>query len=577
MFLQSNINAQSLLYKIPIEEQIEKSSLIVEGRVVERKSYLSNTNNHIYTVNKIEVFRVFKGEQQDFVNVVTKGGSINFKKEDVKPSLQLRENNIGVFILAPESNKFENFNTTYNIYHAYSDIQGFYFYDEYENTAGNPYYTFSGIKESFYTKLTSITDTNIELINYEIPSISERAGKGLATATINSFEPTEVRSGIGETVTITGDDFGDNNGIIQFRDADNGGATFEAVFDSSIVSWSNESITVRVPSFAGTGNIQIITNSGDFITSTDELVVLSSELNAEFVDLPEESFRSKLFNSDGQGGYTWVFNEDFYENTDAVEAFGRAVDSWVCATGISWLISDSQSSIVNATDDGVNLVTFKGGNESRTDDIEPGILAVTSTYYLGCINGDTVTSYVAEVDMTFNSDFSWNFDEGEPDQFENDFQGTATHELGHAHNLGHVIAPTNLMHFETSSGPDSATRIIDIDSEIGAAINFEFSKTPGLCDEDNESVTDRECNDRTVSFFSEDLVAVNNPVNNNIELAVSRADILNFSFFLYDMNGRLVDFSLSGLSVDVSSLANGVYIAKIIVGSEIRVQKILKI
>lgn len=480
-------------------------------------------------------------------------------------------------MLVQESNKFEDFDSTYNTYHAYSDIQGFYFYDEYENTVGNPYYTFSGIKESFYTKLTSNTDTNIELINYEIPLKSERAGKGLATATINSFEPTEVRSGIGETVTITGDDFGDNIGIIEFRDADNGGATSEAVFDSSIVSWSNESITVRVPSFAGTGNIQIITNSGDFITSADELIVLSSELNAEFVDLPEESFRSKLFNSDGQGGYTWVFNEDFYENTPAVEAFGRAVDSWVCATGISWLISNNQSSIVNATGDGVNLVTFKGGNESLTDDIEPGILAVTSTYYLGCINGDTVTSYVDEVDMTFNSDFSWNFDEGEPDQFENDFQGTATHELGHAHNLGHVIAPTNLMHFETSSGPDSATRIIDIDSEIGAAINFEFSKTPGLCDEDNESVTDRECNDRTVSFFNEDLVAVNNPVNNNIELAVNRADILNFSFFLYDMNGRLVDFSLSGLSVDVSSLANGVYIAKIIVGSEIRVQKILKI
>ena len=120
-------------------------------------------------------------------------------------------------------------------------------------------------------------------------------------------------------------------------------------------------------------------------------------------------------------------------------------------------------------------------------------MAVTFTYYTGCITEGEVTSYVEEVDITFSSDFRWNFGEGDPTGNENDFQGTATHELGHAHNLGHVIAPENLMHFQTDSGITSATRNIDEDSKIAAIISYDFSKEPGLCDQ--KVVSDRECGD----------------------------------------------------------------------------------
>lgn len=580
VFLQINVSAQSLLVKIPFEEQIEKASLIVEGKVIEREAYFSSINNRIYTVNKVQVFRVFKGEQQDFINVVTKGGSIDFKKEEVTPSLQLRKNSMGVFMLQPEINQFEDFNTLHNTYHVYSDLQGFYKYDEYENSVSNPYYSFSGIQDLFYTSLTDITNVNIELDIYNFPFQSQRAAKGLVSNNITSFTPQEVRSGTDDIVTITGTDFGSSIGSVQFKNADNGGLTFENAFDSAIQSWSNDSIIIRVPSFAGTGNIQIITAEGNRITSSEELTVLSSELNSEFSgEFAEQDFRSKLFNSDNQGGYTWVFNEDFYQNSDAVAAFERAIDSWVCATGISWIISENQSVIDGTDDDGLNIVSFKRGNDNNFDEIEPGILAVTSTYYLGCANGDTVTSYVAEVDMTFNSDFDWHYGEDDPNTFENDFQGTATHELGHAHNLGHVIAPTNLMHFETAAGQESATRDIDEDSVIGAALNYEFSKTPGLCGED--AVIDRNCEDDSVIVdYDDNLVVVENPVRDTIKLAIDKADAFEYSFFLYDMSGRVVVNELltnASFDIDVSFLEEGVYIAKVIADDEIRVQKIIKL
>lgn len=580
MFSVKKINAQSLLYKIPLEDQIEQASLIVEGKVVERKSYLSSINNHIYTINKIQIYRVFKGVQEEFINVVTKGGSIDFKKEEVMPSLQLRKNTMGVFILEPEINQFEGLNTPLNTYHVYSDLQGFYAYNEYENTVSSPYYSFSSIQESFYSRLSSITNKNTELLEYNFAY--EIASKNLASNTISSFTPLEVHSGTDETIVISGTDFGNEIGSVQFKNADNGGFTYESAFDSGIRDWSNTSITVLVPSFAGTGNIRVITSDGEVMDSISELTVTSSELNAEFTGLPEETFRSKLINADGQNGYTWTYNESFFIDSDAVAAFERAIDEWRCATNISWLISEEQSVINQATDDGINLIMFQSGTRTTSDDIEPGILAVTSTYYLGCVNGDTVTSYVAEVDMTFNSDFDWYFEEdGEPGAFENDFQGTATHELGHAHNLGHVIAPTNLMHFNTSSGPDSATRIIDANSIEGALINFDFSKTSGQC-EDVNTIEDRDCEDDSVKETNtqEDFIVIVNPVGDQLDISIRETNGLEYSFLLYDMSGRtLIDQTLVNLNelLDVSFLNNGVYIVKIVAGADIEVKKILKL
>lgn len=443
----------------------------------------------------------------------------------------------------------------------------------------NPYYSFSGIQDSFYTRIASITNQNKELVDYSFP-FNNRQGKSLIVSNITSFSPQEVRSGTGQTITITGTNFGSNSGTVQFKNADNGGASFEDAFDSAIQNWSNTSITVRVPSFAGTGSIQVITDNGDFLETDTELIVLSSELNAEFTQFPGEDYRPKLFNSDRQGGYTWTYTESFYENQDAVAAFERAVDEWVCSTSISWLISDEQLTINGADNDGVNLVTFKSGIENGNDEIGPGTLAVTTTYYLGCENGNTITSYVDEIDMTFNSDFNWFFGEGDPAPNQNDFQGTTTHELGHAHNLGHVIAPTNLMHFETDSGPESATRLIDDDSREGALLSYEFSKTAGLCGE--IGVEDRDCGDDTVIevLNIDGVVVVENPVFDEIDLIVQQIDNLGYGFFLYDLNGRiLIDETLTNSDgpVDISFLSDGIYIMRIVVESEVYTKKILKL
>ena len=42
----------------------------------------------------------------------------------------------------------------------------------------------------------------------------------------------------------------------------------------------------------------------------------------------------RLRNANGQGGYTFVYDTSFYNNTAALTAFRRALKTWRCATGI---------------------------------------------------------------------------------------------------------------------------------------------------------------------------------------------------------------------------------------------------
>ncbi len=59
----SNIYGQILLREVSLKQQIENSSLVVEGRVISKQSFWDAENKNIYTANIIEVYKVFKGEQ----------------------------------------------------------------------------------------------------------------------------------------------------------------------------------------------------------------------------------------------------------------------------------------------------------------------------------------------------------------------------------------------------------------------------------------------------------------------------------------------------------------------------------
>src|SRR3954470_9290841 len=74
-FFATRVTAQ--LYKIELDEKINNSSLIIEGKVVSKKSFWNDAHTMIYTANIIEVYKSFKGNTTEkTVEIVTQGGSV---------------------------------------------------------------------------------------------------------------------------------------------------------------------------------------------------------------------------------------------------------------------------------------------------------------------------------------------------------------------------------------------------------------------------------------------------------------------------------------------------------------------
>jgi hypothetical protein len=60
--------------------------------------------------------------------------------------------------------------------------------------------------------------------------------------------------------------------------------------------------------------------------------------------------------------------------------------------------------------------------------------------------------YVSDIDIIFNSNINWQYDPAFPSQTQYDFESVALHELGHAHQLGHIIDNNGVMHYAISNG-----------------------------------------------------------------------------------------------------------------------------
>ncbi|OYX24122.1 MAG: hypothetical protein B7Z06_09275, partial [Flavobacteriales bacterium 32-35-8] len=166
LVLLLNINivfTQTVLKEIPLNQQIENSSLVVEGKVMSKKSFWNSGHSMIYTLNTVEVYKVFKGKYIETIEVITVGGTVGLEALISSTSLKLREGNIGVFMLYDSdvtlSKSKQNDKKQFM---PYSASQGFYKYDLYNNTASNPFGKRQDIKFSLYNDIIKITKSNYQ-------------------------------------------------------------------------------------------------------------------------------------------------------------------------------------------------------------------------------------------------------------------------------------------------------------------------------------------------------------------------------------------------------------------------------
>lgn len=551
----TNLYGQILLKEASLEKQINNSSLVVEGKVISKQSFWDAENKNIYTANIVEVYKVFKGESLSTIEIITEGGTVGLSAEIVTPSLKLNVDDVGVFMLYDNNVNLKS-KTANKKFKTYGSLQGFYKYNLYSNEAINPFNKKQGISSTLYNEIINITKTDfVEISSFDVDSSYSKSviNKAVLAPTAITFSPTSISAGTKSTITITipggaTGNFGSTKGKVSFSDADLGGdGNYIDALDTQVV-WSTNSITVEVPSEAGTGKIRVTNSDTSSRVSSTDLTVTFSELNVVADNLnPGTSVAYRTQHVQTDGSRTFLMNTGFNNNTDAKNAFLRALDTWRCETGINWVNGATTST--NAADrDGINVVIFDINNVLDAD-----VLGRTTSYYVGCGTGSTLNWYVSEIDLVFNDSVddpvttgveSWYFGSGLSAINQFDFQSVALHELGHGHQLGHVISLVNngdnlddVMHYNLSI---SESQKVLFSSNITAAMAIQTRSTTIVPCAGTSVMTNHPC---SLSIDEEELKeAISiypNPSNGTFN--IKNTSLINLDkVTIYDMSGRLI-------------------------------------
>ncbi|MEZ5027034.1 MAG: T9SS type A sorting domain-containing protein [Chitinophagales bacterium] len=434
-----------MLSKLSIDQRTDQSNLVIQGKVTKQTACWNYDKTFIYTVNTVQVSDRIKGSAPDVVEIITQGGLIDGKLLTVEPSANLKVGTEGIFFLTPNRNalKFQSNNKQYEIY---GMSQGFIEYDKF---SGKYIGTFDEYQNS--DKIYSLIQKK------PVTTSNSREGKDNSTydvaggAQVTYFTPNTISAGTQSILTIMGFGFKEKTGqaTVQFRNANSVlPNSFNPLPDSSyILSWTDTEIKVLVPGASafggggsGNGLFRVIDKNGAIIES-------ESSLSVSYNQFEYKKNKLILVDKNNKGGYTFTLNENLNSNTAAKNCFKRALDQWICKTGVNAEISENTTSNTcpNQLDD-ENTVSFA----SASCPLPPGALAVTYTSYSICDRNSPI--FPESIDMMFSPDALFYFGTDNPASNQYDFESVALHELGHAFGEGHHSEGTEIMYPSISAG-----------------------------------------------------------------------------------------------------------------------------
>ncbi|MFN0013529.1 MAG: IPT/TIG domain-containing protein [Saprospiraceae bacterium] len=467
----SPLSLTAQLYELPFNEIIQQSGIVAEGRVIEQQSLWDRSGSHIYTLNTVEITSVYKGAAvaQPLLLVVTSGGVVADRMETVSEMVQYAVGDVGLFCLVPANRDLP---VAVPVWENYGSPHGYFRYDFDANTVGHPFHGTSGIQN--FRK--NVQDAAGELVEH-LPAIVPLPNGRMAPV-VSSFSPTTISAGTGSMLTISGTGFGSGPGHVRFIDSNTGSAF--SVDTSDIATWTDTEIEVLVPSTiktasrcAGTGVVTVVDQSGVSGTSATNLTVQYGHTNIVSGGV---KYGANLVEDNGNGGLTFTLSTSICSSSfqDAVNAVGRALRVWRCATGVNWPLSTSTSGINAPASDGTNIITFDVGSP-----LGGGTLGVAHSYFSGCFSGPDLYWYLTEVDLNLRqTGVTWYYCDNPANipggSF--DFQSVAFHELGHGHQLTHIVDASAVMHRSISAG--QIKRTLNSNEQAGADYIFNLPAHP---------------------------------------------------------------------------------------------------
>jgi len=554
-------------YKLSIQDLVKYSSNILEGKIIAKDYFYNSDKSFIHTKYTILVSKSFKGETTDTLVFIAEGGELDNLKIKSSAEDELFLNEMGTFFLSKNID---------NVFELSAANQSIFKYDLITNSISNSVLKFSAIGENAFVKLLeqNIGQSFVQFNNFTVINCSKNK-QLLTNPFITNLSPLTITAGTESSLTISGSGFGiQSTGLVYFANADDGGATFISVLGSNILSWSDSKIIVRVPSKAGTGKVWVKQNNFTSI-STQTLKVDYARSSVEASNGLFQ-FKTNLVNQSQTGGYLISLNDKFEANTAAKIAYEKALSNWRCSSLVNFTLTNPTALDIKASDN-TNIVRF-----AKAGELKPGILGITYSYFVSCTDAYW---YVKEFDMVFLDTALWNLDSNVTTNNQFDFLSVATHELGHAVQLGHVIDNSNLMHYSINKGDEK--RIIDINSiNCTNEIISDAQKTQ-ICGPNPFQLLNTEvCEDLRFTYYAlKKPILLPNPVK----------DILNIEFFIpqsekgiiqiYNSIGQIIAEPINGLlqqgkntvQLDIlnSNYGNGLFFVKFIAMNKSFVSKLI--
>ena len=473
------VSAQCMLSPVLLPQRIQNSSTIIEGKVINQMSFWDPAHANIYTSNLIEVYKTFKNSSPAYVEIITEGGTVGNDKEEVHPSLELSIGDIGIFTL-----NTNNLPSQYGkpVFEAYASSQGFIRYNVAENEGNEPFKKYVNLSTSLYSEIQLSTQTNYSIVKPINPFVTSNVNTTQAVAAITGFSPSTITAGTFSVVTINGSGFGTTQGtsFVEFKRADDGGATFCRPDAWSYLLWSDTQIQVRLTT-TGAGTVNSTPGSGVIrvdvggvkTTSTASITVTHAQMNVySNGSAPTTIYNTRHVNKQS-GGYVWQMYTGFDSNTAAKASFLRAFQSWRCGTYINWT-AGATTTVNTIANDGVNVIRFDVGTE-----LPSGVLGRCTSRFSGCGTQPNQNWFVNELDIVFDDGTTWNYGPAAPTFSQYDFESVAVHELGHGHQLGHVINSAEIMNYSIANG--QSKRVLSVNDLAGGNAVMTRNLTGGVC------------------------------------------------------------------------------------------------
>ena len=440
--LRAGISEPCLAVKIPLSDRIASASAVVYGNVVSQKAVWDDAQRSIYTINRVLVSDVWKQTDLvgDTITVITEGGDMGTMGRTVIGTLKLDVGDEGFLLLeATRANdtRFTRSGVT-SFFRPYAEVQALFAQTEdgaVRDCWGVIANTTARVEQRFLSNYPH--ETRVEFQRATPNRNHGKAAEVLQGAI--TFSPERVIGGMGDPLTIRGAGFGAQRGssYVTFTTDGTNYHSAEAAQGFAYRSWSDTEIVIEVPP-SYSGKVRVVV--GTTVHESADNVRVTSNLAARSLS---PLVYNNLITTNTNGGYTWAMDKVLFDNADARACVESVMRQFRCKTGMNFDVAQTPATAGYALNDGINAIVF----DAPGYELGAGAVAYCDWIWYSCILGTETFYWVRDTDCRLSRKFNWYYGNGKNPEF-----GMAKlryvlyHEIGHAHQFGHVSEWGESMH-----------------------------------------------------------------------------------------------------------------------------------